>query len=136
MRYKGSGILIYDPNRQRMKHKTDWWCVVEVDREITRYLRWWVKKELWIDLNPPAWDAHISVIRGERPRQQHMHLWRKYHRQKIEFEYDQNPKRAVDPNGGYFWFVETYSTALYDIRTELEFPAHWKFHLTFGRTYY
>ena len=42
----GTGIIRYDPPRPGLKTRIKWWCVVDIDREITRYYRWWVKKEL------------------------------------------------------------------------------------------
>ena len=136
--FKSTGKIIYDPKRADMKRRTDWWCVVDVDREITRYLRWWVKKELWIDLCHPSWDAHISVIRGEKPKPNLMHLWKKYHGEKVEFTYDLNIRQSGDTTGdrpGHFWFVNVECPKLVDIRKELKMPYNWRLHLTFGRTY-
>ena len=40
------GRIIYDPARPGMKRRTKYWAIVNVDREITRYFRWWVDREL------------------------------------------------------------------------------------------
>ena len=92
------GKIKYDPYRGSMKNKTEWWAVLEVDREITRYYRNWINKEVFNPmeinhdnqpkemkekypvtiLHPPSWDAHVSIIRGEKPRNDLMHLWKKY----------------------------------------------------------
>jgi len=51
-----------------MKSNVKWWCIVAVDREISRYYRGWIQKTYHIKgLVKPAWDAHISVVRGEIP---------------------------------------------------------------------
>lgn len=141
MWHKGTGIIKYDPPRGQMKKKTKWWAIVEVDREITRYFRWWVKKELWLhNLHQPSWDAHISIIRGEKPEDHLMHLWKKYDGQKVEFEYSHNVRQSGDTTGfdrpDHYWFVEVRCPLLVDIRKELNRPVNWKFHLTIGRTYY
>ena len=136
---KGSGIIKYDPPRYGMKKKTQWWAVVEVDKEITRYFRWWIKKELWIDLCQPSWDAHISIIRGERPSNDKKDLWKKYDGMKIDFKYSLNVRQSGDTTGwdrpSHFWFVEVECPQLKQIRDEFGFPSDWKQHITIGRTW-
>lgn len=128
---ESTGKIIYDPHRPGMKRKTQWWCVVPVDREITRYYRWLITREVpGLALHPPAWDAHISVIRGEKPDDDKMHLWRKYHKQKVTFWYSHYVRR-----NGHFWFVEVRCPGLIEIRREMDKPADWSLHLTVGRTW-
>lgn len=129
--YTSTGRLIYDPRRPGLKEKTKWWCVLLVDREITRWCRWWVKREHWIDLCQPSWDAHVSVIRGEKPNDEQMHLWRNYHGKVFEFKYS---NRVVQ--NGNFWLVKVEAPELKAIREEFGFPSNWSLHLTIGRTWY
>lgn len=129
MWHKAKGTIVYDPYRAKMKRKTAWWAVVETDDEITRYFRWWVKKEFWIDLNKPAWGAHVSIIRGEKPEPDLMHLWKKYDRTEVEFEYE----HSVYQNK-HFWLVDVKCPFLINIRKELNRPCNWNLHLTIGRT--
>lgn len=150
----GTGRIVYDPPRGDMKRRTKYWCVVDVDREITRYLRWWADKELinvtgadGYGLSQPAWDAHISIIRGENDVRQVPHrllkqLWGKYQGKLVEFDYSLDLRQAGDKptyNGHvpkeHFWFVNVYSDELINIRKELGLPHDWRLHLTFGRTY-
>ena len=135
----GKGVIRYDPPRPGMKRRTDWWCIVDIDREITRYYRWWVMKEKWIDLKQPSWDAHISVIRGEKPKPQLMHLWNKYEGKTVEFRYKHEVRQSGDTTNGdrpdYYWFVEAECEWATNIRKELERPFEWKHHITIGRTY-
>lgn len=130
-RHIGSGIIRYDPIRQGMRRRVDWWSIVHVDRELTRYYRWWVKKEKFIDLYEPSWDAHISIIRGEKPLPEYMHLWKKYNGIRISFEYEHDVF-----NEGFFWIIKVYSEELMNIRKEMNLPCNWPLHLTIGRTYY
>ena len=137
--HQSTGKIIYDPKRGQMKRKVDWWCVVNADREITRYYRWWVQNRYHIKLHEPAWNAHVSVLRGEKPRQHLMHLWKKYHGETIKFNYSHVIRRSGDTTGNdrpdCFWFVEVESPELTNIRKELELPYNWKLHLTIGRSY-
>lgn len=137
--FTSTGIIKYDPPRGKMKKKIDWWAVVNVDREITRYFRWWIKKEYWITLAQPSWDAHISIIRGERPPNDKINLWKKYDGLKIEFTYDLNVRQSGDTTGwdrpNHFWFVEVHCPLLKQIRNEFGFNSNWSQHLTVGRTW-
>lgn len=140
MWHTGYGYIKYDPYRPGLKRKKNWWAVVTVDREITRYYRWWVKKENWIELCQPSWDAHISIIRGEKPPKNLEHLWKKYDGQKIEFRYKHHVRQSGDTTGGdrpdHYWFIEVDCPKLKEIRDEFGFPSNWKFHITVGRTWY
>ena len=139
MWHTGYGYIKYDPYRGGMKRRTNWWAVVEIDREITRYFRWWVKKEFWIDLKQPSWDAHISIIRGEKPPEHLRHLWKKYDGQRVEFKYKHHVRQSGDTTGkdrpDHYWFVEVDCPLLKQIRDEFGFPSNWKQHITIGRTY-
>ena len=139
MWHTGYGYIKYDPYRGGMKKRTNWWAVVEIDREITRYFRWWVKKEFWIDLKQPSWDAHISIIRGEKPPEHLRHFWKKYDGQRIEFKYKHHVRQSGDTTGNdrpdHYWFVEVDCPLLKQIRDEFGFPSNWKQHITIGRTY-
>lgn len=132
MWHKGSGVIYYDPPRPGMKRRTDWWCIVDVDREISRYYRWWVMREKWIDLCKPSWDCHISVIRGEKPSDDLTHLWRKYHGQRVDFLYSHEVRPT---RSGTFWFIEVQCPELMEIRKEFGLPTNWPLHITIGRIY-
>jgi len=132
----GSGIITYDPPRPGMKRKTKWWSIVKTDREITRYYRWWLQKEKWISLHQPAWDAHISIIRGEEPKPHLKHLWKKYDGQRVNFKYSPIIQQVDVPGREHFWYITVQCQFLKDIRREMELPYTWDLHLTIGRTYY
>lgn len=140
MWHEGTGKIIYDPHRGEMKRRTNWWAVVNVDREITRYYRDWVKRTRWVNLCQPSWDAHISIIRGEKPKPHLMHLWKKYHGEQITFKYKHDVYNAGEYNSDptrvkNYWMIDIDCPVLLDIRKELELPTHWNLHLTVGRTY-
>lgn len=131
MWHTSTGIIKYDPPRPGMKRKTEWWAIVQIDREITRYYRWWAMKRYWIDLKQPAWDAHISIIRGEKPKPDKMHLWKKYDGKKIEFQYSHFVQQAADKPE--FWYVEVNCPLLREIRKEFGIPSNWHQHITVGK---
>ena len=137
--FPGHGIIIYDPPRANMKRRIDGWCVIEIDREITRYYRWWVKRALHLELFQPSWDAHCSCVRGEKIRPGFERHWKKYDRQKVSFRYGHNVRYSGDTTGSdrpdYFWFVEIYCPMIDQLRGELGLQTFYKYHLTVGRTY-
>jgi len=137
--HEGHGWIKYDPPRGRMKKKTKWWAIVNVDKEITRYYRWWVMKERWIDLCQPSWNAHISIVRGECPPEDLMHLWKKYDGQRIDFKYKHDVYQGSSTTGNNnpeaYWCVEIDCPKLIEIRKEFGFKHDWKLHLTIGRTW-
>lgn len=141
MWFKSTGKIVYDPPRPGMRKNTKWWCVINVDREITRYYRWWLTRQYHIKgLYPPSWDAHISVIRGEKPANDLKHLWKKYDGKIITFEYEHNPYtgNAVGRKSafGAFWQVEVRCDFGLQIRREFGLNAHWPLHLTVGKDHY
>lgn len=147
---RGTGRIKYDPPRGDMKRRTKGWCIIEVDREITRYFRWFIDREIFnktgvegYGLCQPSWDAHISIIRGEGdlskvPANKLKKLWKKYDGQIVEFYYSVKVHN-VGKNGfagdNFFWSVEVICEAGKAIREELGLPSHWNFHLTVGREY-
>jgi hypothetical protein len=138
--FEATGKLIYDPHRPGMKRNTKWWAIVNVDDEIARYYRWWVKKQHWVDLHQPSWGAHISVVRGETISPDKQHLWKKYQGEVINFKYFGSPKKA-DGQGrkneiGDFWVIEVQSERLNQIRQELGLRCGWNYHITVGRIWY
>lgn len=133
------GKVSYDPFRAGMKRDTKNWCVIECDREITRYNRWWLKTEKHLLLEQPSWDAHISVVRGERLRQDMAALWKKHQGKRIDFWYEHGDVQKSKDNDqpGYFYWVRVHCPFVDQIREELGLRTSWKsHHMTIGRTYY
>lgn len=147
--FKSTGILRYDPHRGTMKANTDWWMVMDTDPELARYYAAQVVAnpvafgETHIDLIAPSWGSHISVVRGEKPRDSLKHLWKKYNGEKIEFEYEINIRRSGDATPGFvlehFWFINVWCDKLNEIRRELGLKTRYDdgrpfhYHLTVGR---
>jgi len=130
--HTGHAYIKYDPPRPGMKTRTQWWCIATVDREISRYYRWWIQKTYGLMLHKPAWDCHISVIRGEKPGSDLLNLWKKYDGMKVSFDYTP----YVYPNkGAKFFAIKVQSNDLLHIRKELQLPTDYGLHITIGKTY-
>ena len=139
---KTIGTVDYDPHRANMKRNTNNWVVINCDREITRYYRWWLEKELHIRLNQPSWDAHISVVRGERISQDvYDDMWKRQQGRKVNIEYEHGQiYKAEDlKNGGWFYWLRARCAAISEVRDELGLPVKYPNmagHITIGRSYY
>lgn len=135
MWHTGRGVIVYDPNRGEMKRRTEHWCVINVDKEITRYYRWWIARELHVKgLCMPSWDAHISVVRGEYIKPQLTHLWKKYHGQPVEFQYRHDVRCSNNTNKReQYWFVEVMCPLAKQIRDEFGMASDWNQHLTVAK---
>lgn len=141
----GTGIIQYDPHRPGMKHRTNWWCVVNVNKELTRYYRWWLEFEKHLHLQPPSWDAHISIVRGEKPCPEFIELWKKYQGQRVDFTYEhgiirvdrshRTDDRAKNAVGGEYYFIDVKCPLFDEIRKELGLKIGYSYHLTVARSY-
>lgn len=146
--YTGTGRIIYDPDRGKMKRRTEWWCVLHTYGEVHKYYRWFLDKHWWEiesggykrSYNEPAWGAHISVVRGETPPNQE--FWSKYNGEKIDFEY--SPIIKSTKEYGYrdsFYILDVRCPRLNEIRKELglryirDNGEEFIYHLTIARTY-
>ena len=134
--FKCRGRIVYDPFRAGMKKRTEWWAVIEVDKEITRYYRWWLQRTYHLQLDAPAWDAHISIFRGEKPKPELQHLWKKYDGQIVEFSFMPNPYCADVEDGRHFWVIDVDCPIVNDIRREMCRPTQWAPHITIAREKY
>lgn len=130
--FNSTGRVVYNPRRPGLKNQK-WWAVMEVDREITRYFRWHVLWNWGIKLYQPSWDAHVSIIRGERPSNDKIKLWKKYQGKKLDFKYSNLVFQA--DKKPEFWYVTIECPSLKDIRKEFGFPYDWNLHMTIGRTW-
>ena len=132
-----TGTIRYDPRRSG-KVDGNWWCIIDTNNGIADYYRWHVMKGTGIILSQPSWGAHVSVVRGEKPRPKFRNAWKKYDGKLIKFDYDPkvrytgDTKETVNPNGTY-WFLDVYCDDLMTIRRELGLKTFYKFHLTIGR---
>lgn len=125
---KSVGILVYDPKARTIESKP-WWLILQACPDLARYYRYSLNLfyRAQFTVQRPAWDSHISVVRGEEPLDRV--AWGKYQDEEVEFEYDPELKT----NGVYYW-LDVECGRLFDIRVELglpRIPRH-LFHMTVG----
>lgn len=133
--YKTTGRIQYDPPRGRMKSNRPGWCVLNMDREITRYYREVAKKRFHIELIPPSWDAHVSIFRGESHLVKHPD-WKKYDGMDLEVTYSPFIKQTGDTTDDHshrFFFIDVQSPFIKEMRDTMKVPSDWSFHLTIGK---
>ena len=124
------GVVCYDPVRG---NKTSpHWCIIEIDKEITRYYRTQFKKRFGIELYAPSFDAHISTLRGEAEYTNQMQEnWKYLNSRQVEIWYDSN----LYWNNQHVW-LNTYCQEYFDIR-EYYSVENWNTkdfsHLTIGK---
>lgn len=131
-----TGKVTYDPKRPGMKGNTKWWCVIDIGNDLPAYYRWWLERERHTWLCVPAWGGHISVVRGEHPKQADQ--WKYLHGTTVTFEY-LHGYVGVSPDkdiGGHFFWVYVRCKQLDEIRQRLGLPTGWTYHFTVGRSYY
>ena len=131
--FESSGRIIYDPIRKGLKTKDKWWVIIQTDPDIVKYYRYYLKNVYHMHhVVDPAWGSHISILRGEKPRDDKMQLWNKLHAgKKINFVYT----HEVYGNDEYWW-LNVYAPELFEIRQEFNLPINFGFHLTVGKNKY
>jgi hypothetical protein len=126
--FKAKGTVIFDPTAGEAANK--WWAIVECPKDIIDYYKYWVTKNQKIKISAPLFGSHISIIRGEEPKDKFKHLWRFRHGEEVEFTYTPDYE-----NLGEYWWLNVECPRLVEIRRELglsDLPDY-KFHLTIGK---
>ena len=108
MLYYSTGTLRYSTRSYTL--------IMDVDQPLMDYYRKLIPK--WHDYaesNRPMYNAHVSVIRKELPR--NLHKWGKYQGDSINFYYD-----GIIYGGEIYRWINVYSNQLEHIRMELDLP--------------
>lgn len=110
--FQTEGRIIYDP--LRAGKASSYWAIIEMDKELTRYYREQFKKKFGIILFSPAFDAHISLIRGDYEKTKEMDKnWKYLDGKIVEVWYDSN----LYWNEKHVW-LNTYCEEYFKIREE------------------
>lgn len=128
--FSTTGVIHYDPNSR--KHNEKHWCIIDIEKELTRYYREQFKKQFGIILYAPAFDAHVSVLRGAVEYKPKMdESWKYLDKKTVEVAYDSN----IYWNERHVW-LNTYCADYFDIR-EFYGVTDWNnkdfSHLTIGK---
>lgn len=123
--------LFYDPsnlNAETRKGFQFWWAAAMLPSQLTEYYRHLYFLQCGKHLTAPMWRAHVSVIRGEEPRNKG--AWKKYHNREFNITYFPEAAKGSDT---YLWFPAE-SAELEEVREELglRHQPKVKFHLTIG----
>lgn len=129
--FSTTGKIIYDPNPDKKKREP-YWCIADVEKDITKYYREQFKKKFGIILYKPAFDAHVSVLKGLESKTDKMDTnWGYLEGKEVEIWYDPN----IYWNEKHVW-LNTYCQDYFDIREYYDVPE-WNTkdfsHLTIGK---
>jgi len=130
------GKVVYDPRRPEMRNRgTINWCVVEIHRDFSRYVRWHLNRHYLdcLDLIQPAFDCHMSIVRGERIHPRLQALWKKHDGKLTQIRWGLEAHLVRNPNGDQFWVTSVECPLALQIRRELGLPTDWSFHVTVGK---
>lgn len=127
--FKSTGKLMFDPVLGRKPVFSPWWMIVRTPKDIVDYYRYWFDQKTGVYLNEPKWGSHISVIRGEIPKE-NIEYWKKDEGKTIEFNYS----NKIKWNDDYVW-IDVESEDLLDIREQLGLKRQpkWNLHITLGK---
>jgi len=132
--YRSVGTLHYtiDHTLDPHPHK----LIVKVDQELSDYYRALIPK--YYKVRRQLYPAHVSTVRKENVP--NLAAWGKHEGRALSFEYD-----GYIHNDERYWWLNTFSIELEQIRTELGLPISSKytlppsgftkcFHMTIGNT--
>lgn len=130
-----SGKFIFSPKRPGLKksHRAfDNAIILKVDNGISEYYSWWIHRKYGIELAPPAWGTHVTVV-SDRDRVTDL----------ATFEALKNSfngkilslPHAVDIYKKWqFWILDVSPTCeMVEIRKSLGLNPDYPFHITIGR---
>jgi len=122
------GKIVYDPDRKKMKSNTDNWAVIEIDNEIATYYRFLFFKRYGIQLDKPAWDAHISVLKNYTSMDKDI-AWKYQDGLEVEVNYTHD----LYWNDKHVW-VNAHCDAFYEIRDHYKIlVSKDRGHITIGK---
>lgn len=124
-----SGIAKVKVDPAYDKKYSHWWIIAYTCDNITAYYRYSIKKRFGIVLRKPSFGAHISIIAGEKPKQ-NIDYWKYFDGFEKPFEYTHQLY-----TNGTFWWLNVKSEEMEFIRDffGLDDSSKDPLHLTIGR---
>lgn len=127
--FSSTGIIRTEP-KSKSTPLRPWWALIECCPDLSRYYLEMSKRAYWFHkgIQRPAWDGHITIIRGEEPPAG-LKVWKEIRSIEITFYYE----GTIQTDGKHFWLPVICQQAEV-IRLLLGLPAQseYPFHLTFG----
>ncbi len=128
--YRFAPALGPDGNRVRRDGSTtDWWLIIQCDRDVGRYLRrlHTLDAPYHPPIAEPLWGAHVSVVRGETPT--NLEHWRDREGGTVTLTYEHSPQ---EQDGYVYLPVECAAALDYRELLGLTRDPRWPLHLTIG----
>lgn len=123
---KSSGIFVCNPEAKGIP-AGQWWLILQCCPDLAKYCRMMINKYNLgsFKVMKPAWDSHISVTRGEEPKNKE--LWNSLTGREVDFYYE----NKIETNDRYYW-LPVQSDAILDVREQLGLlrEPYYKLHLT------
>lgn len=60
------GRIEISPNREGVRKERPDLLIVKVSNDVSRYYRWFIEKRYGLELDPPCFGSHISVLDGRK----------------------------------------------------------------------
>jgi len=125
------GRLRYEPPRPGFKKvNKQRTLVLELPRDgLTTMYRWLIKRRYFLNLQPPMWGNHITIV-GGLEHIPDLSAWKKHEGELIDFELSPDVYKHWK-----FWVMPAHSPRFAELRAELGLKPWDEFHLTIGREY-
>ncbi len=123
------GTINYEPSRPSEKFSNEKICVIDTDEELSAFYRWmWTKEHPSKPLLKPSWEAHISIMRGQRILNDDI-PWKYRNGQIITFKYSPEIKH----DGEHIW-IDTFCEEFFELRQHYNVPIRFNTgHITIGK---
>ena len=120
----------------KIEYKPDGWVILNIDKSIINYYKFWVEKFIGKKLSTSFHGSHVTCVAGKYDKGLIKHpRWNEFNKRVVSFEYDSHIYTDKDWFflGEYFW-LRVHCNELIKIRTDLGLrpqPFH-PFHSTIG----
>lgn len=122
---KGRGTLSVEPHKGRI--------VLNVSSDFVHYYASFLVKRYWILMNTPMHGSHITVYSEKHHKKVDWKKALQYHKQEIEFEYDEDMVEGGFTKGFIMFYIKIFSQELETIKKRLKIvdgPYYKGLHLT------
>ena len=112
--------------------------VLNLSNDFVRYYLWFIKKELWIDLQSPKHKSHITLANKKLHKNVDYRLAADlYHNQIVKFDYDEYAIRGGKTKGFVMFYLRVFSADLDRIKRKIgvvENDNYRGLHITLGNS--
>lgn len=109
---KAKGTLSVEPHKGRI--------VLNVSSDFVHYYASFLVKRYWIIMNTPLHGSHITIYSEKHHKTVNWKRAMSYHKQEIEFEYDENMVEGGFTKGFIMFYMRIFSDTLEQIKKDLK----------------